>query len=174
MEGFSMRKLQNPYLDLPSKEHRGHIRRFRGLTDLSDEDDVRSRHYVAWKRWNFALMSAAAAKNNTGERPKAKNNTGKRPNMTSKQLRAALKKLGLKQVELAELFGIAESTVGRYAKDGVTNVPTAILLTLLVQRKITVDDVENTRQSPFPFSWKAKRDLERRLGATPVTIVRSR
>jgi hypothetical protein len=108
---------QNPYLDLPSKEHRGHIRRFRGLTDLSDEDDVRLRHFIAWKRWNFALMSAAAAKNNTGERP----------NMTSKQLCAALNKLGLKQVELAELFGIAESTVGRYAKDGVTNVPTAIL-----------------------------------------------
>jgi hypothetical protein len=37
------REKQNPYLDLPSKEHRGHIRRFRGLTDLSDEEDVRSR-----------------------------------------------------------------------------------------------------------------------------------
>jgi hypothetical protein len=46
--------------DLPSPEHRRHIRLFQGLADLTDEQDVALRGYVVWKRLNHALTVAAA------------------------------------------------------------------------------------------------------------------
>jgi hypothetical protein len=44
--------------NLPSAEHRGHIRRFRGLEFLTDEEDVALRGWVVWKRLNAALIAA--------------------------------------------------------------------------------------------------------------------
>jgi DNA-binding transcriptional regulator YiaG len=68
--------------------------------------------------------------------------------MTSKQLRAALKKLGMKHDQYASLIGLSPRTLRHYlnpAMTGVTNVPAAILTTLLVQQKITPDDIERIR-----------------------------
>ena len=45
------------YLDLPSPERRGHIRRFQRLYWLTDEQDVALRGLVAWKRWNWHAMA---------------------------------------------------------------------------------------------------------------------
>ena len=45
--------------DLPSPEHRGYIRRFRGLDWLTDEQDVAPRGWVRWKRWNEASRCAS-------------------------------------------------------------------------------------------------------------------
>ena len=41
------------YLNLPSAEHRAHIRRFGKQWFLSDEQDVALRHYVAYRRWSL-------------------------------------------------------------------------------------------------------------------------
>lgn len=41
--------------DLPSPEHRAQIRRFLKL-DMTDEEDVALRGFVAWKRWNWHAM----------------------------------------------------------------------------------------------------------------------
>jgi DNA-binding CsgD family transcriptional regulator len=67
--------------------------------------------------------------------------------MTSKQLRAALKKLGMKHNQYASLIGLSPRTLRHYlnpAMPGVTNVPAAILTRLLAKGKITVDDVRNS------------------------------
>ena len=42
-------------LDLPSAEHRAHIRRF-VKSDLTDAEDVAIRGFVFWKRMNWAAM----------------------------------------------------------------------------------------------------------------------
>ena len=44
--------------ELPSKEHRGHIRRFTRC-DWTDEEDVAQRGFVFWKRLEHALRSLA-------------------------------------------------------------------------------------------------------------------
>ena len=44
--------------DMPSAEHRAHIRRFQRST-LTDAQDCALRGFVAWKRLNHRLMAAA-------------------------------------------------------------------------------------------------------------------
>jgi hypothetical protein len=61
--------------------------------------------------------------------------------MTANQYRAALAKLGLPQVGAARLFGVNDVTSRRWAKSGVSGT-VAILLRLLVAKKITVEDIE--------------------------------
>ena len=46
--------------EMPSAEHRAHIRRFQRST-LSDEQDVALRGFVAWKRLNHRLRAEAQA-----------------------------------------------------------------------------------------------------------------
>jgi hypothetical protein len=46
--------------NIPSAEHRGHIRRFQGLTDMTDMEDVALRGYVIWKWLEHNLQSLAA------------------------------------------------------------------------------------------------------------------
>jgi hypothetical protein len=47
-----------PTVDMPSAEHRGHIRRFL-RSPFTDEQDVALRGFVAWKRLNHRLMAEA-------------------------------------------------------------------------------------------------------------------
>jgi predicted N-acyltransferase len=47
-------------LDLPSAEHRSHIRRFRGLDWLTDAEDVAVRGYVAFRDYLAVLSSKKA------------------------------------------------------------------------------------------------------------------
>jgi hypothetical protein len=57
------------FLDLPSKEHRGHIRRFLRL-DFTDEQDVALRGLRAFKIWLFTANHEAGDKrrpNHEGE-----------------------------------------------------------------------------------------------------------
>lgn len=61
--------------------------------------------------------------------------------MTANQYRAALAKLELSQVGAARLFGVNDVTSRRWAKSGVTGT-VAILLRLLLAKKITVEDIE--------------------------------
>jgi hypothetical protein len=61
--------------------------------------------------------------------------------MTANQYRAALAKLGLSQVGAARLFGVNDVTSRRWAKSGVSGT-VAILLRLLVAKKITIEDIE--------------------------------
>lgn len=61
--------------------------------------------------------------------------------MTANQYRAALAKLGLSQVGAARLFGVNDVTSRRWAKSGVSGT-VAILLRLLLAKKITVEDIE--------------------------------
>lgn len=63
--------------------------------------------------------------------------------VTPTQFRAALDKLELSQVKAAKLVGVDERTSRRWAL-GQTTVPeaVAILLRLLVAKKITVEDVK--------------------------------
>jgi len=63
--------------------------------------------------------------------------------MTANQYRAALAKLGLSQVGAARLFGVNDVTSRRWAKSGVSGT-VAILLRLLVAKKITIEDIEAT------------------------------
>ena len=46
--------------DMPSAEHRGHIRRFL-RSPYGDKEDVALRGFVAWKRLNHRLIAAAQA-----------------------------------------------------------------------------------------------------------------
>ena len=65
------KQAEEEFRNIPSAEHRGHIRRFQGFADTSDEADVFLRGYVIWKRLNFALMEAAArVKRSTSRRSK--------------------------------------------------------------------------------------------------------
>ena len=63
--------------------------------------------------------------------------------MTANQFRTALDRLGLSQLGAARLFNANDRTVRRWAL-GERSVPdgVAILLRLLVAKKITVADVE--------------------------------
>lgn len=61
--------------------------------------------------------------------------------MTANQYRAALTRLDLTQVGAARLFGVNEVTSRRWARYGVNGTP-AILLKLLITKKITVKDIE--------------------------------
>ena len=61
--------------------------------------------------------------------------------MTGKQLRKLFKQYQIPQQELADRIGISLRTIAHYADAGVTNVPTATLLTLLAKRRITLDDI---------------------------------
>lgn len=61
--------------------------------------------------------------------------------MTANQYRAALARLGLSQVGAARLFGVNDVTSRRWAKSGVHGT-VAILLRLLLAKKITVEDIE--------------------------------
>jgi hypothetical protein len=65
------------------------------------------------------------------------------PPMTANQYRAALAKLDLTQVGAARLFGVNDVTSRRWAKNGVTGT-VAILLRLLLAKKITIADIETT------------------------------
>jgi predicted transcriptional regulator len=92
--------------------------------------------------------------------------------MRAEQFAKAIEKLGpLTQERLSNLLGISPSTVKHYLKDGVTNTPTAILMTLVLQKKITVDDIRKTRQSHGPTSAAEEDDFYRRTAGGPVTIV---
>jgi transcriptional regulator with XRE-family HTH domain len=66
--------------------------------------------------------------------------------MTSERLRTALTRLKLTQLQLAKLFQLSLRTVQHYAAGGVTNTPTAILIVLLLQKKITIPDIEKARR----------------------------
>jgi transcriptional regulator with XRE-family HTH domain len=66
--------------------------------------------------------------------------------MTSERLREALVKLKLKQTDFARLLQLGPRTVRLYAQHGVTNTPTAILIVLLLQKKITITDIEKARR----------------------------
>ena len=50
--------MKNPFFDLPSAEHRAHIRRFL-RSDSTDEEDCALRGYIAWRRLEFALRTEA-------------------------------------------------------------------------------------------------------------------
>ena len=52
---FSM-KMRKP--NMPSAEHRAHIRRFQ-RSSLTDAQDIALRGFVAWKRLNYRLMAEA-------------------------------------------------------------------------------------------------------------------
>ena len=69
--------------------------------------------------------------------------------MTSKQFRAALRKLELTPNDIAKLLNIGLRTVYNYLEHGVTNPPTAILMTLLVQKVIVVDHIIDTHETDF-------------------------
>lgn len=64
--------------------------------------------------------------------------------MTANQFRAALSRLGISQLEAARIFKSNDRTVRRWAI-GERTVPTpvAIMLRLLIQKKITVQDIED-------------------------------
>ena len=67
--------------------------------------------------------------------------------MTPTQFRAALDKLGLSQRGLAALFTRNERTVRSWALDqSAINPEGAILLRLLLAKKITVADIEAVRR----------------------------
>lgn len=62
--------------------------------------------------------------------------------MTSTQFRAALKKLCVSQVRIANKLGIDPRTARRYALDeAAIPEPVAIILRLLVEGKITLEDL---------------------------------
>ena len=65
--------------------------------------------------------------------------------MDARTFRAALTSLDMRQVELADLFEVADRTVRHYAEEGVTNMPTIILIRLLVRGKITRQDIEEVK-----------------------------
>lgn len=67
--------------------------------------------------------------------------------MTANQFRNALDRLGLSQLGAARLFDANDRTVRRWAI-GERAVPTqvAILLRLLIAKKITIADVEAARK----------------------------
>ena len=67
--------------------------------------------------------------------------------MTATQFRAALDKLGLSQRGLAALLAVNERTSRAWAL-GQSAIPecTAILLRLLLAKKITIQDIEGVRK----------------------------
>jgi hypothetical protein len=64
--------------------------------------------------------------------------------MTANQFRAALKSLGLTQAGASGLFRVDERTGRRWAEQGLSG-PAAILMRLLVEREITVAQIERAR-----------------------------
>ena len=97
--------------------------------------------------------------------------------MTSKQFRAALRKLELQPQDASSLLGIGLRTVYNYLSDGahVTNVPTAIVMTLLVHKKITLNDIVETEQSDFTCTQAQEEAMYRAYGnMKSMTIARSR
>lgn len=67
--------------------------------------------------------------------------------MTNKQLQAALDKIGLSQRGMARLLAVDERSARRWAS-GDAPIPecAAILLRLLLAKKITVEDIEAVRR----------------------------
>ena len=66
--------------------------------------------------------------------------------MTANQFREALKRLGLSTVKAAKLFDADRRTTRRWADDERTVPPTvAILLRLLMRKKLTADDIEEAK-----------------------------
>jgi hypothetical protein len=53
-------------------------------------------------------------------------------------------------------------------------VPTAILMTLLVQGKITIGEIRITAQSPYTCLSEEADELYRAYDRGPITIARSR
>ena len=64
---------------------------------------------------------------------------------TPDQFRAALKRLDLTQVRLADLVNANPRTARRWAKNCYTPEAVAILLRLMLAGKITVADIERVR-----------------------------
>lgn len=64
--------------------------------------------------------------------------------MKSSEYRAALDKLGLTQVGWARLLGYNDVTARRWASTGIDKAP-ALVLKLLVRKKITLKDVAEAR-----------------------------
>jgi transcriptional regulator with XRE-family HTH domain len=62
--------------------------------------------------------------------------------MTSEQLRALIERHHMTQSAFGELIGIAPRTARHFVERGITSVPTAILVTLLAQKKITIGDIQ--------------------------------
>jgi DNA-binding transcriptional regulator YiaG len=67
--------------------------------------------------------------------------------MTPTQFRAALAKLDLSQLGAARLFGVGERTPRRWIA-GDSEIPemAAILLRLLLAKKISAEDIEGARK----------------------------
>lgn len=80
-------------------------------------------------------------------------------------------KLGLTQEDVANLTGISPRTLRGYLKDGIANIPFAILMTLIQQNKITADDIRKTGQSPFLSSPQQREEMERRFCRPPINLV---
>ena len=95
--------------------------------------------------------------------------------MTSKEFRKALRKLGLSRREMSRLLGVGERTVSNWVGgQHVTNIPAAILITLLEYGEVTINQIRNTCQSPHSFLNEAEiDDVYRRLSRGPVTIAGS-
>ena len=67
--------------------------------------------------------------------------------MTANQFRSALDRLSLTQAGAARLVGVDERTARRWALgERSMPEPVAILLRLLMARKITAEDVESARK----------------------------
>ena len=63
--------------------------------------------------------------------------------MTAKQYRAALDKIGLTQLAVGELFSVGARTSRRWALDEARIPgPVAILLRLLLKKRIKLEDIE--------------------------------
>jgi len=71
--------------------------------------------------------------------------------MTPQEFRAALDRLGLSQVRAAKLFGVDQKAARNWAA-GRNKVPysVAILLRLMVDRKIAPDDLRQTAPAAPP------------------------
>lgn len=60
--------------------------------------------------------------------------------MNADQYRAAIRKLGMTQRGAAKFLSIGERTSRRFAADGNVDRPIAMLLTIMLQYKITPDE----------------------------------
>jgi DNA-binding transcriptional regulator YiaG len=65
--------------------------------------------------------------------------------MKPKVFRKALDTLGMKQVEFAELLQLSDRTVRYYTTQGVPNMPTTILINLLLMGLIKPDHIRHAR-----------------------------
>jgi DNA-binding transcriptional regulator YiaG len=68
--------------------------------------------------------------------------------MSPREFRKVLHHLDLRWIDFSQLFGVSMSAVRNWAADGgtgVTNMPTKILIKLLVKGTITTNDIEKAK-----------------------------